>query len=204
MCACACACTCVFKLPVWKSNGLLQRNVIFSQGDGHHHLVILGQESHMRGSHSLLGRLPECCSWTCPQQKRKETWGLDLAAERCPSPGRHRPSSRLPAPRAPHTCSSNQGPGLPPPRCDLRRRNRPSCPTPALHSPDTALARAFLACFIHLQNSFLRPQKTRTVPPAHARSERARPASGRVLGMRRDRGETSCKQPSMRKKSNNW
>lgn len=107
-------------------------------------------------------------------------------------------------PRAPHTCSSNQGPGLPPPRCDLRRRNRPSCPTPALHSPDTALAQAFLACFIHLQNSFLRPQKTRTVPPAHARSERARPASGRVLGMRRDRGETSCKQPSMRKKSNNW
>lgn len=107
-------------------------------------------------------------------------------------------------PRAPHTCSSNQGPGLPPPRCDLSRRNRPSCPTPALHSPDTALAQAFLACFIHLQNSFLRPQKTRTVPPAHARSERARPASGRVLGMRRDRGETSCKQPSMRKKSNNW
>lgn len=56
----------------------------------------------MRGSHSLLGRLPECCSWTCPQQKRKETWGLDLAAERCPSPDarpaltRHGPGSGFP------------------------------------------------------------------------------------------------------------
>lgn len=105
----------------------------------------------------------------------------------------HAPQTRDPA-SLPHGATS----------ADRRRRNRPSCPTPALHSPDTALARAFLACFIHLQNSFLRPQKTRTVPPAHARSERARPASGRVLGMRRDRGETSCKQPSMRKKSNNW
>lgn len=150
---CACACTCVFKLPVWKSNGLLQRNVIFSQGDSHHHLVILGQESHMRGSHSLLGRLPECCSWTCPQQKRKETWGLDLAAERCPSPGRHRPSSRLPAARTAHMLLK---PGTRPPSPTVRPPPTSAAGTghPARRPPCTHPTRPWLGLSLHVSFTY--------------------------------------------------
>lgn len=107
----------------------------------------------MRGSHSLLGRLPECCSWTCPQQKRKETWGLDLAAERCPSPGRHRPSSRLPAARTAHMLLK---PGTRPPSPTVRPPPTSAAGTgrPARRPPCTHPTRPWLGLSLHVSFTY--------------------------------------------------